>query len=301
MMARRLGIAFFISLAILIAEVGGGIATHSLALLGDAGHVLSDLVALGLSWYGIKQAERPADFRMTYGYHRVGIFTAFVNAAVLVAVSGWIVIEAYQRLLVPQVIQGDVMFVIGVGGLVANTIVISMLGGHTDNLNVQSAFLHVVGDTLGSLAVVVSAAVIFFTGQSWVDSIASFFIAGVVTVGSVRIIMRSIGILLEASPKNVDMGILVQKIYSIPGVKGVHHLHIWSLTPEILALSCHLIVDDIQVSEGATILTQLNEMLEKEFAIGHSTVQLEVVGYDPNELYCSLDMEGEPLLVAHSH
>jgi cobalt-zinc-cadmium efflux system protein len=299
-MTTRFGLAFWLTTFILIAEVIGGLVSNSLALLGDAGHVFSDLVALGLSWYGLKQAERPSDFRMTYGYHRVGIFVAFVNAAVLIGISIQLVIEAYRRLAQPYPITADLMFFVGLAGLVVNLVVMRLLSFRAShNLNVQSAFLHVLGDTLGSVAVVASGLVIWLTGQTWVDSAASFFIAGVITLGSVRIIMRSVSIMLEASPRSIDMSVLVRRIYTIPGVQDVHHLHIWSLTPEILALSCHIAIDDVRVSEASVILTRLNEMLANEFSIGHSTVQFETAGYDPNELYCSLEPNLEPHFVAH--
>lgn len=298
-MVNRIAVGFFLTLSVLVVELGGGILSSSLALLGDAGHVLSDLVALGLSWYGLKQVERPADYRMTYGYHRVGIFVAFLNAAVLAGVALFLVIEAYRRLNQPHPVTGEVVFIIGFLGLVANLVVMALLKPHTANLNVQSAFWHVLGDILGSVAVIVSGAVIWLTGWYWADSIASLFVAAVITIGSVRIIRRSVSIMLEASPRGIDTTALVRSVYAVPGVRDVHHLHIWALTPEIRALSAHITVDDVLLSQGAAVLARLNEMLEKQFAIGHSTIQLECAECDPHELYCNLGPEGEPALVAH--
>lgn len=298
---RRLGLAFFLTLVVLVAEVVGGVLSNSLALLSDAGHVFTDLVALGLSWYGLKQAERPATFRMTYGYHRVGIFVAFINAALLVGIALLIVVEAVRRLESPRPVEGGLMLAVAMVGLMANLVVMTWLRPHVSNLNVQSALLHVTGDTLGSIAVIGGGIAILFTGWYWVDPVASILVAGVVVWGSLRIIRETVNILLEAAPGGLDMSEVVRSMYSVPAVKDVHDLHIWAITPEIRALSCHLLVEDVSVSQGATILARLNEVLEDRFGIGHSTFQLECPGCDPNELYCILTPEGEPHNRIHAH
>ncbi|MBI2888196.1 MAG: cation transporter [Chloroflexi bacterium] len=299
--ANRLAVAFLLTLAVLVAEVVGGLLSNSLALLSDAGHVFTDLVALGLSWYGLRQADRPASFRMTYGYHRVGIFVALVNAATLIGIALLILLEAARRLAEPPQVAGDLMLIVATGGLVANLLVMLMLRAHLSNLTVQSAFLHVTGDTLGSLAVIGGGAVILVFGWQWIDPVASMVIAGIVTWGSLRIIRETVNILLEATPRGLDVSEVVRSIYGIPAVKDVHDLHIWAITPEIRALSCHLLVDDVPVSQGDAVLARLNELLERRFGIGHSTFQLECPGCDPNELYCTLTPEGEPRSEVHVH
>lgn len=297
-MANRLALGFLLTFAILVAEVAGGLASGSLALLSDAGHVLTDLVALGLSWYGVKQAERRATFSMTYGYHRVGIFVALVNAALLIGISLLILAEAFRRISEPAPVEGGLMLVVAAAGLAANLVVILALQPHARNLNVRSALLHVTGDTLGSIAVVAGGLVILATGWYPIDPLAGILIAVVIAFGSLRIIRESVNIFLEATPGGVDVSELVRAIYAVPGIRDVHDLHVWSITPEIRALSCHVSLDDVSISEGAALLARLNEVLEKRFAIGHTTVQMEAEGCDPNELYCTLSPEGVPHHVA---
>ena len=300
-MVNRISIGFFLTLSILIVEVVGGVLSQSLALLGDAGHVLSDVVALGLSLYGLKQAERLPNTHMTYGYHRVGILVAFINAAMLVGIALLVVAEAVRRLDEPRPVFGEMVLVVGVAGLAVNLFVMQLLRNHTSNLTVSSAFWHVMGDALGSVAVIVSGAIIWLTGWNWVDSIASLAVAVVIIIGSLRIIRRSVDVMLEASPRNVTTTALVQRIFSIPGVRDLHHLHIWALTPQLRALSCHVTIENVLVSDGNAIVSHMNEVLETEFSIGHSTIQLESEECDPNERYCTMGPEPERALVAHEH
>ncbi|HLC30908.1 MAG TPA: cation diffusion facilitator family transporter [Dehalococcoidia bacterium] len=300
-MINRLRLAFTVTLVILIVEVAGGLLSNSLALLSDAGHVFTDLVALGLSWYGLKQTQRPASFRMTYGYHRVGIFVALVNAATLIAIALVILTEAFRRLAQPNPVEGGLMLVVAAVGLMVNLLVLFVLRGNLGNLNVQSAFLHVVGDTLGSVAVIAGGTTILLTGWYWVDPFASIMIAGIIAFGSLRIIRESVNVLLEATPGGLDVSAVVRSMYGIPGIKDVHDLHIWAITPEIRALSCHVAVEDITVHQGAALLSGLNKTLEEQFGIGHTTIQLECEGFNPNELYCSLGPEGQHHAQVHAH
>lgn len=300
-MQRRLALAFLATLVVLVGEVAGGLASGSLALLSDAGHVLTDLVALGMSWYGLNQAERRSNNRMTYGYHRVGIFVAFINAATLIGIALIVLWEAYQRLMEPRPVSGPLMSTVAVAGLTVNLLVLLALRGHGENLNVRSAFLHVAGDTLASVAVVASGLAITFGGWYWTDPATSVVIACIIVAGSLRILRESVNVLLEGAPGNVDVGEVLRSLYQMPGIKDVHHLHIWSITPEIKALSCHLSVDDVLVSQAAPVLANVNRMLERRFAIGHSTIQLECAECDPNELYCSLSPEGEVAGASHAH
>ena len=297
----RLRLAFALTLAILMAEVVGGLLSNSLALLSDAGHVFTDLFALGLSWYGLKQAERPASFRMTYGYHRVGIFIAFVNASTLIGIALLIFVEAFHRLSALQPVASGLMLTIATGGLLANLLVMALLKQNGASLNVQSALLHVAGDTLGSVAVVGGGIAIFFTQWYWVDPIASIVIACIILLGSLRIVRESVIILLEATPGSLDVSAVVRSMYGVPGIRDIHDLHIWAITPDIRALSAHVLVDDITIGQGATVLSRLNEELEAHFRIGHSTIQLECAGCDPNELYCTLTPEGEAHAKVHVH
>lgn len=300
-MINRLRLAFTVTLVILIVEVAGGLLSNSLALLSDAGHVFTDLVALGLSWYGLKQTQRPASFRMTYGYHRVGIFVALVNAATLIAIALVILVEAFRRLAQPNPVEGGLMLAVAVVGLMVNLLVMFVLRGNLSNLNVQSAFLHVVGDTLGSVAVIAGGTTILLTGWYWVDPLASIMIAGIIAFGSLRIIRESVNVLLEATPGGLDVSTVLKCMYDVPGIKDIHDLHIWAITPELRALSCHVAVEDITVHQGAALLSGLNKTLEEKFGIGHTTIQLECEGFDPNELYCSLGPEGQQHAQVHAH
>ena len=300
-MLNRLALAFVLTLGVFIIEVAGGLWSGSLALLSDAGHAFSDLMALGLSWYGLKQAERPSNIRMTYGYHRVGIFVAFVNAATLIGIALIVLVEAYRRFTDPQPVLGEVMFSVATVGLMVNLVIIAVLRSHLRNLNVRSAFLHVMGDTLASVAVIAGAVIILLTGWYGVDSVASILIAGIIMFGSLRILRESLNVLLEATPGGVDIAEIVRDMNGVSGIRDVHHLHVWAITPEIRALSCHVSVEDITVSQSSSILSGLNELLERRHAIGHSTIQLECEGCDPNELYCSLSPEGEPHTPVGAH
>lgn len=300
-MMGRLTLAMALTAAILVVQVAGGLAANSLALLSDSGHVFTDLLALALAWYGLKQAERSANLHMTYGYHRVGIFAAFLNAATLIGVVLLVLVEAYRRLNEPHPVAGELVSGVALLGLAGNFAVMLLLRAPTHNLTMRSAFLHVLGDLLGSVAVVASGIAIALTGAFWVDPVISIGISGIIILGSLRILRESTGVLLERVPRGLDMSEVVWAISSIPGVKNVHHLHVWSITPEYRALSAHLSVDDTTISEASQVLAKVNEMLERRFAIAHSTIQLETPGCDPNELYCSLGPEGEPQPVAQLH
>lgn len=298
-MTRRMVASVAITALVLVAELAGGIISGSLALLSDAGHVFSDLLALSLSWYGLRQLRHPANARMTYGYHRVGIFVALINATMLVGISLAVMAEAYRRLLEPSGVSGALVLGVGGFGLAANVLVLLVLRGHGQNLAVRSAVLHVVGDLLGSVAVMVSGVLVLVTGWLWVDPLASVLIAVIITVGSLRIAREAMNVLLESTPAGIDVSEVVKAMFGVAGVQDVHDLHIWSISPELRALSSHITVEDTNISDATQVLWGLNTMLEQRFGIRHSTIQLEVAGFDPNELYCNLAPK-EPLH-AHAH
>lgn len=262
---------------------------NSLALLSDAGHVFTDALALLLSWFALRQAEKPATDRMTFGFHRMGIFAAFINAVSLVGIAMIILYEAYGRMREPEPVRSVLMFSVAVIGLVANLIIVLILRREQrENLNLHSAFLHVAGDALASVGVIFGGAIIYFSGWFWVDPAISVVIALIIAFGAWRVIKEAVNILLEASPAHVNVDDMVKAMMEAPGVKDVHDLHVWSITPQMHALSCHVLIDDMSVSDGSNILGELNELLSAKFNIGHSTMQLECVGCEPNSLYCSL-------------
>jgi cobalt-zinc-cadmium efflux system protein len=291
--ARRLQIAILLTLVILVAEVVTGITSNSLALLSDAGHNLTDIFAFALSLLAVRQATRAATGRMTYGFHRVGILVAVVNAMTVAVVAVLIFVDAARRLTETPHIDGDLLLAMAVAGGFVNLTVAGVLHSEAaSSLNMRSAFLHVMGDVLGSISVLVAAIAVILANAVWVDAVMSVVIALIILVGAARIIREAISIFLEATPAHIDVDELVAEMAAIPGVLGVHDLHVWSITPSIHALSCHLLVEDGTISQGCARLEVVNELLSRRFAIGHSTIQMETEACDPNALHCYLSPEG---------
>jgi len=288
---RPLKISLAIILAIMAAEVIGGILSNSLALLSDAGHMLVDALALGLSLFAMMIARRPATLSKTYGYHRVEIMAALTNGTILVGVSLFIFYEAYQRFLDPPVVKIPIMLLVASIGLLANLAGIMLLrkGSHR-SLNIKAAFWHIIGDTVSSVGVIVAGIVIAVTGWYVVDAIIAFLIGGIIMWGAVRIVREASDILLEAVPRHVQVGEVIETIKSIPGVEEVHDIHIWTITSGIHALSAHLIIEDQMVSSSAEIVTTVNEKLAKHFNITHTTLQLECEACEscPSGFICNI-------------
>lgn len=284
---------------ILVAEVVGGLVANSLALLSDAGHVFTDLLALLLSWFGVMQAERPASARMTFGYHRVGILIALVNAASIVIIAGVIFYEAYHRLLAPEEVSSGLMFGVALVGLLANLVVLWwLLGEQRQNLNVRSAFLHAGGDALASVGVIAGGLLILFTGRFIIDPIVSVAIGLIIAVGAFYIIRQAVEIILEASPGHVNQEDMVQAMLEVPGVRNVHDLHIWTIAPQMHALSCHILLEDEYNAQRAQVVERLNQVVGERFDIEHGTFQLECVGCDADALYCTFAPNANSL---HQH
>ena len=274
--SRRLKIALFIVLAMMLIEIAGGIVSNSLALLSDAGHMLVDGLALGLSLFALTIARRPATPTKTYGYHRVEIMAALINGTVLVLVSAYIFYEAYQRFLSPPEVRAPIMIVIAVIGLVANIIGIRLLRrGSLSSLNLKAAFWHVVGDTISSVGVIVGAIIIFLTGWFTADPIIAMLIGVIILWGAVRLVIESVDILLEAVPKDIKVEEVIETIKQVTGVEEVHDIHVWTITSGIRALSAHLRITDQMVSRSAEILEKVNQDLAKHYNIAHTTLQLE--------------------------
>jgi cobalt-zinc-cadmium efflux system protein len=293
---RPLKISLAIIVAILITEVIGGILSNSLSLLGDAGHMLVDALALGLSLVAMTIARRPATLSKTYGYHRVEIMAALTNGTILVLVSLFIFYEAYQRFLDPPVIQTSIMLLVASIGLVANLAGILLLrkGSHR-SLNIKAAFWHIIGDTVSSVGVIVAGIVIAFTGWYVVDSIVAFFIGGIIMWGAVRIVREASDILLESVPGHVEVGKVIEAIKKVPGVEEVHDIHVWTITSGIHALSAHLIIEDQLVSRSGEIVTTVNDNLAKYFNITHTTLQLECEKCEscPSGFICNIRRPGD--------
>lgn len=273
---RPLVIALVITAAFLVAEVVGGLLTNSLALLADAGHMATDVAALALSLFAIWLARRPSTPERSFGFYRAEVLAALANAATLVAISVYIFWEAINRLGNPPEIKSGPMLVVAIGGLVANAAsawVLMRGGGHEENLNTRGAFLHVVGDLLGSVGAIVAAVVMLSTGWYLADPLLSAGIGLLILWGSWRLLRESVDVLLEATPKGIDMAELRAAMGSVPGVDGVHDLHVWTVTSGLVAMSSHVEVASHQ--DWHPILVQLSTVVRERFGIAHATLQPE--------------------------
>ena len=271
----KLRLALGLTLAILLVEFAGGLLSHSLALLSDAGHVLTDVFALGLAWFAVEQSRRPADQRRSYGYQRVGILAALLNSVTLVVIVIAIAVEAVRRLISPEPVQGGVVIATALTAIAINTFVILTLRAESRNLNLRAALLHVTGDVAASTGVVIAGIVIVLTGWLYIDPILSLAIAALIAYGAWGIVRETVNLLLEGTPQEIDVSAVQKQITRTPRVAGVHDLHVWALSPEQLALSCHVVVDDISLADAEHVVRDLEHRLCDAFAIGHTTIQVE--------------------------
>ncbi len=293
--SHRLALSLGITLAFVIFEVITGILANSLALLSDAAHNLTDVLTLALSWLAIRLSLKPANSNHTYGYHRAGILIALLNAASLMIVSLFVGLEAYRRFREPLEIQSTLMSIASAIAFLVNLVTALLIrhGSKTD-LNLRSAYLHLMGDVFSTLGAFVAAIAIAFTGYNWLDPLASLLIVGLILWNAVKIVIETIQILLESSPKDIDVNQLVEDLRQVPGVIDVHDLHVWSITAEMRSLSAHIVTDDIFLSEGAVIQQKIGQLLHQRYLISHATLQLECKECEPALLYCDLN-------TSHSH
>jgi cobalt-zinc-cadmium efflux system protein len=289
-LGTKLRTAFLLTLLILGVEVVGGLLANSLALLSDAGHVFTDVVALGLAWIAAQQAQRPADIRNTYGYHRTGILIALVNAAALIAIVIFIAVEAIQRVQQPEVVTPTAMFVAAAVGIVVNLgIGLSLRAEGGSNLNVRAAMLHVFGDVGASVVVVVAGLIIVLTRWYPADPILSLAIAALIARGAWDILRETVDILMEATPAGVNVAQLVRDLMRVPEVDDVHDLHVWSLAGGMPLLTAHVQVKaDCSLSRCAEIITELDCLLQEKYAIAHTTIQLECARCIESQLHCAM-------------
>jgi len=273
---RKLLVVLLLTTAFMVVEAVGGWLSGSLALIADAGHMLTDAGALGLSLVTATLARRPATPNKTFGYLRLEILAALVNGAVLLGVAAWVVVEAVQRLRSPVPVEADLFLVIASIGLVVNLLGLWILhGAHHGSLNVRGAYLHIVGDALGSVGAIAAALVIRYTGWLPADPIISILLSVLILFGAWRLVRESVDVLLEAVPAHVDLGAVRAGMLAVEGVQAVHDLHVWTVTSGMVAMSGHVVVPDL-ASHPAT-LTELQDRL-KEQGIAHATIQLEVAG-----------------------
>jgi cobalt-zinc-cadmium efflux system protein len=276
---KRVMIALVLTGTFMFVEVVGGILSGSLALLADAGHMLTDTMALALAAAAFHVSKRPPGGNLTYGYQRFQILAAFVNGLSLLLIVGWILYEAVERFIYPRDILGETMLVVAAAGLVVNIISFAVLHtGDQENLNIRGAALHVAGDLLGSVAAIVAAIVIIFTDWTLIDPILSVAVAMLILRSAWSLVKRSAHVLLEGAPDWLDVSDMQERVVAhVPGVSGIHHVHVWGLTPQQLMLTMHVTLAD-NVPSQADVVRQVKAFVEREYGIGHSTVEVEIDG-----------------------
>lgn len=295
-----LRISLAATLAYVVVTFVAGLRAHSLALLSESGHNVSDFLALLLSFAAVYFQSRPADHARTFGYQRAGVLAAFINAATLIAISLLIAVEAVRRLSSPVTVEPRTMMIVAAAGVVMNGAIAALLWGVARDVNLRSAFLHMAGDTLSTAAVIAGGAGILLTGKDWIDPVLSLLIAALIFWSSVGIVRETLNILLEGAPRGISLNQIRSGMERIEGVMNVHDLHVWSLGSQSRALSCHVTIADIPPSESACILVNLNSLLRDHFQISHTTIQFEHIGCEALEGCVAPPIE-IPSGVAHQH
>jgi len=279
---RRLALTLGLITLYMLAEVVGGLLSGSLALLADAGHMLSDAAALALALFAIWIAQRPATARRTYGYYRVEVLAALVNGAALLAIAMLVLVEAWQRLRTPEAVRGELMLGVAAGGLVVNLLALWILhAGRRESLNVRGAFLHVLSDTLGSLGAVIGGVLVWKLGWLWADPAVSILIALLVVASGWNLLREVVHVLLEGTPGHIDLDEVRAELAAAPGVLDVHDLHVWTITTGLEALSGHVAVEPGR--DHGAVLVELRRRLHERFDIAHVTLQLEPPGLQDDE------------------
>ncbi len=273
---KRLQIALLLTGTFMIVEVIGGILSGSLALLADAGHMLTDTMALALAALAFRVSSRPADSKRSYGYQRFQILAAFINGLTLLVVVGWILFEAVRRLMSPPEVMGPMMLAVASAGLLVNIFAFIVLhGGDKENMNIQGAALHVAGDLLGSVAAIVAAIVIIYTAWMPIDPILSILVALLILRSAWHLLKRSAHILLEGAPEWLDQDRMQKRLIErIPAVNSIHHVHVWGLTPQHLMLTMHVALTD-NPPEPTAVVRRVKNVLREDFGISHSTIEIE--------------------------
>jgi len=300
--ARRLLLSAAITVAFVIGEAAAGYFSNSLALMSDAGHNFADALALIVSWYGLWIARRPSSERHSYGYHRVGILTALVNAVALVVIALFVFWEAVSRLRYPEAVQSKPMIIVALIAILLNTAISLWLQkAAKDDLNVRSAYMHMVGDAVSAVGVVIAGVVVAFTGASIADPVVSVLIGLLILWSSWGILKESVNVLLEGIPEGMDIWSVEQKISAVHGVLGVHDLHVWTVGSGMICCSCHITVEEQSVRSGENVLRAVTKELEHDFGIAHTTIQVEVGGCEPNDMFCVMKVVSASAEKADDH
>lgn len=290
---KRLTIVLVLIAGYMLAELVGGLLTNSLALLADAGHMLSDAGALGLSVFAIWISQRSPTSKRTYGYYRTEILAALANGATLVAISLFVFIEAFRRLGRPPEVEGNLMMAVACGGLLVNVAGLWILhAGRSESLNVRGAWLHVLSDALGSVGVIAAGVAIWMFGWNWADPVASIVIGVLVLYSSWSLLKEAVGVLMEEAPGHLDVDEIRNAIISIQSVLGVEDLHVWTITSGRVSLSAHVAVDEAR--PGGEMLTEIRHTLHDRFGIDHLTIQLEPEGFEKLQPPCDYREQRRP-------
>ena len=272
---RRMGLAAALTGAFMFAEVAGGIVAGSLALLADAGHMLTDFASLALAWFGFRLSRRPADWKRTYGFDRFQILVAFANGLALFAIAVWIVYEAIERLMTTPVVSGGIMVVVAVLGLLVNVAAFLLLpGADRDNLNIRGAAIHVLGDLLGSVAALIAGGVILFTGWTPIDPLLSIVVAAIIVRSGWQVVADAGHILLEGAPGELDTrAIGPDLVANVKGVQEVHHVHVWSITQSRRMVTLHALIGEREDSDR--VVRSIKARLKEHFGLDHATIETE--------------------------
>jgi cobalt-zinc-cadmium efflux system protein len=285
---RRLALSLSITLLFVFVEIAAGVFANSLALLTDAAHNFTDVLALGLSWWALRLTSQPANQEKTYGYHRAGILAALANSTTLVVIALGIFYEAYLRFINPPQVQADVLIGVGVIGVVINVVTALLVRrGAEHDLNIRATFIHLMGDVMSTVGAVIAGVIISFTNWNWMDPLIGVLIGILILWSAWSIVRESVDILMESTPTDIDVDAMVRDISAVEGVRGVHDLHVWSITRGMRTLSAHLVTDDLPISEATSIQTSVNEVLYHNYNINHATLQLECNDCMPSTLYCA--------------
>lgn len=281
---KGISIAFWFTMLLFIAEIIGGYLTNSLAILSDAWHLLSDILALGVSWFALRQSTRPANKKLTFGYHRIGIFAALINNLSLIGISGYIYYTAIRRIFYPEQVESIGMIYLAILGVLVTTTIVFFLKREDQNLNVKSALLHFVGDVFSYAGVIIGGILLNYTGWMWIDPVISILFASVILKGAFRMLRESIRILLEAVPDGLDLDEIKEEVIKVKGVCSVHDVHVWGVSSEEVMLTAHIVTDNKSVFEGHRLLHEVKDLLNEQFGIWHSILQLETIENIQEEL-----------------
>ena len=275
--SRNLFITVLLNMVISVAEIIGGLLSNSLALISDALHNFSDGVAVLITYIAVRVSKRQSTERKTFGYKRIQILAAFFNSVVLIGICVFLLYEAYQRFLEPEPVKSIPMFVVAVIGLIANFVAVFLLRGHSkSNINIKTAYLHLIGDTLSSVAVIVGGILIYFFDVYWVDPLITVLISIYIIKETISVLIETYNILMQGTPKNINLKEIQRRIEKIQEISGIHHVHAWNLSDKEIHFEAHIdLKKDLRLSESEKVLLKVKEMLNRRFGITHVTLQME--------------------------